>query len=64
MRGLDKTYLIYVRDVFVGKSKGRTEKQAIERHLSDCGFDSLAEYAKECFAQPSEIVAKRAGVWA
>lgn len=60
----DKTYLIYVRDVFVGKSTGRDEQRAIDRHVSNCGFDSLDEYAKECFAQPSDIVAKRAGVWA
>jgi hypothetical protein len=57
------TYLIYVRDVFLGKAKGRDETAAIKRFVDDCGFDSLDEYAKECFAEPSDIHAKMAGVF-
>ena len=58
---MNGTYLIYVRDVFVGKSKGRDERKAIAKHVLDCGFDTLDEYAHECFAKPEEITAKRAG---
>lgn len=59
----DGTYLIYVRDVFVGRSKGRNEQQAINRHIANCGFESISEYARECFAKASEVEARRAGTW-
>lgn len=59
----DGTYLIYVRGVFVGRSKGRNGDQAIDRHISSCGFESRSEYARECFASTGEIEARRAGVW-
>lgn len=59
----DGTYLIYVRDVFVGKSKGRDQAAAINKHISNCGFESVSQYARECFANSSDITARRAGVW-
>jgi hypothetical protein len=50
-----KTYLVYVRDVFVGKAKGRNDKDALSRFVSECGFDCIEEYARECLAKPGEI---------
>jgi hypothetical protein len=40
-----KTYLVYVRD----------ENDALNRFVSDCGFDCVDEYCKEAFANPSDI---------
>jgi hypothetical protein len=59
-----KTYRVYVRDVFVGETKGRDEKRALSSFVSECGFDSIEEYAAEVFAQPDQIALRLKGsVW-